>query len=482
MYFRGMTNFLLLICSVEYHLRPLSATHESLAMMGFSSLSIEKAIKEKGSSMSECIQYILQQSVDSVSSFPEPISLPSIHSNDLVQVDCQGDLEFFTFNRQFYGEDDYQSILHVDNMKYAWSLPFRREFALMNASMDDERSESDYLHLIHQIRTVLSRSLLSQFFYKSNQIPFTPFIHTILNITALQEVETQSQYKELLIQSLKSAKSDIIQHFYHDLTYAVYYICRNQYSESQKRMRSVLFNTDIELCEVAQLRLVCLVTSIFAELSADWNASIIEFYKWIFFQWCKISQVGNPVLQQIACDTLYSLCQLVLMQASLLKWTLVQLQNLSIGQKTEYAFHQEIKSYPILSKPLRSLFQLNSFVQVQSKLQNLPSPTNVTLHCYHLKPHGFIRLSKQVIQPPWAVEFWFRSVISANKLILFGSTNQSIQIKLDTNQLMMITDHQFISFSLPCELKEWNHFAIEIDAITNVNTCCYFYCRNAASI
>ena len=173
----------------------------------------------------------------------------------------------------------------------------------------------------------------------------------------------------------------------------------------------------------------------------------------------------NPVLQQVGYDELRQLSQCVLNQPILQAWTFSQIQSLLTKSNLQRQLHQEMHTYPIVSRTLQSLFSLSSLYQSNNNKPQLSKP-----QIYHFYPHGIISIAKQVIQPSWTLEFWLRIHQSNSTVVLFSSSNQVIQLHMETNpsQLSITTDNQTISFTISFSLELWNHFALEVDAITNV--------------
>lgn len=466
--------------SQEYSFRPsvnsCSPIRESLLLMGFSPSSIELSLQEKGESIQECIQYLLEQSTehvpvmkDSISDESSEVSLPSLKESDQVLSDCCNDKDYYSHTRKYFGEEDYLSLLDIHNLKYLWNVPYRKEFLIMQSYRRDSGKTqaevfSSILHAIKNMQSILSRVFVTSLFYKSTSIPFTPDLQTILKITALQSIESYESFKAFIKETLRIKNGVVLNKLVTECTEHALLICKNQYSESTKRIGSLVFNTDTEICEVAQLRFLLLMTTVVTEDVWEWNSVIKEYYQWITTLWCRVAQVPNPVLQQIALDSLMQLASLNIPE-DVLKWTLKQVHPLVNQNQLQSQLHAEIHNYPVLTKPLQSLFTLSSFVTTHSTLS--PSPKQFRM--YHFHSHGYISLSNQAIQPSWTLEFWFRLVTTSTiPIILFNSMNQSIQLDMNQHQLVFMTEGQSISFPLSIPLDNWIHFALTVDGITNV--------------
>lgn len=471
----------------EYSLRPSissgSPIRESLLLMGFSPSSIELSLQEKGESIQDCIQFLLQQSSDhapimkhSISDETYESSLPSLKENDQVLSDCCSDKDYYSHTRKYFGEENYLSLLDIENLKFLWNAPYRKEFLIMQSYRRDSgktqaEALSSILYAIKNMHTIFSRILITHFFYKSTAIAFTPKLQTVLKITALQDIESYTTFKAFIKEALRNKNGVILNKLVNDCTEHALYICKNQYSESTKRISSMIFNTDTEICEVAQLRFLLLMTAVITEDVWEWSLVIREYYQWITTLWCQVALVPNPVLQQIALDSLIQLASHNTPH-DVLQWTLNQFNPLVNQNQLQAQLHGEMHNFPILTKPIQSLFALSSFVTTHSTLL---SP-HQQYKMYRIHPHGYITLSNQAIQPSWTLEFWFRLVTSsAIPITLFSGMNQLIQLDMNQLQLTVMTEGQSIAFPLSLHLKDWTHFALTVDGITNVCLSYLFY-------
>ena len=112
---------------MELSIRP--STHfsytirESLLLMGFSSSSVEAAVQEKGESIDDCLQFLLQlpsNSINQENQTETDCSLPDLHENQQIAMDCQLDKDFFSYDNQLYGDTD---LLHILDIRvFEWIL------------------------------------------------------------------------------------------------------------------------------------------------------------------------------------------------------------------------------------------------------------------------------------------------------------------------------------------------------------------------
>ena len=91
--------------------------------MGFSSSSVETAVQEKGESIDDCLQFLLQlpsNSINQENQTETDCSLPDLHENQQIAMDCQLDKDFFSYDNQLYGDTN---LLHIlDTRVIEWIL------------------------------------------------------------------------------------------------------------------------------------------------------------------------------------------------------------------------------------------------------------------------------------------------------------------------------------------------------------------------
>ena len=105
---------------MELSIRPSTqfsyTIRESLLLMGFSSSSVEAAVQEKGESIDDCLQFLLQlpsNSINQENQTETDCSLSDLHENQQIAMDCQLDKDFFAYDNQLYGDTDLLHILDI---------------------------------------------------------------------------------------------------------------------------------------------------------------------------------------------------------------------------------------------------------------------------------------------------------------------------------------------------------------------------------
>ena len=284
-----------------------------------------------------------------------------------------------------------------------------------------------------------------------------------MKITSLQDTNSFNQFKSFIHTILHLQKQSILQTIYQDFTNQLQIIKCNQYSESIHHLNSSSFNTDNEICSVPQLRFLFLFSEVIIDWQETWTRSITDSFQWIFSIWCEICQVQNKYLQFLSYEYLIELSVKVKENLQLKEWCFTLLQPIINQHKLMYSLHKEMKNYPLLSKPLQSLFSVFSIYSNQFLSLSIPN----TNHVYHFQSHGLMILSKQIIQPSWTLEFWFNLLHQFHEeIVVFNGINQSVRIQ--DGKFIITVEHQSIFFSLPIELHQWMHLAITVDSITNV--------------
>ena len=119
--------------------------------------------------------------------------------------------------------------------------------------------------ILRNTTIIYSRIILSQLFYNTNFIAFSPTIHSILRIVALQEESFIQDYKQFVLNCLLENNTDNLQIIMNGFDQECLILFKNEYAESVKGIRSVSFNTDEEICSVPQLRMFIILTDVLSE-------------------------------------------------------------------------------------------------------------------------------------------------------------------------------------------------------------------------
>lgn len=279
-----------------------------------------------------------------------------------------------------------------------------------------------------------------------------------------------------------------------DQSQCVLLMKNGEYNECLRRIRSVEWNTDANICASPQLRCLLFATDVVVSVCANaivnanadndafehvnntnhpltpWNATTTDYFQWITLLWCQLAGSPSIIARTVAFHQLDRLlAPLQPTEVTLRSWFVSQVRCFTQLSSILPQITAEAELWPVISDPLQYQLALTTSISfVQNSFHETPDETPRPIGL-HFSPSSSLLLTLKQVSPPYSLEFWVK-LPSLSSTILFNSASQVIRLEVEKDKscIVVSNDKETIRLDAPLTPCVWHHLLLACDAITMV--------------